>query len=81
VIVCSRAQPLEAGALVVRRCEKDDRDEAIFGDGLDDPTRIDAIQARHVDVEHHEVDRLGTDRVDGLLAAVSLDDRQPARAE
>ena len=59
--------------------EKDDWDEAILRDGLDDSAGIDPVQSRHVDVEHDEVDRLRADRVDRLLAVVGADDRQATR--
>jgi hypothetical protein len=72
---------LDTRALVARRRKKNDRDEAILRDGLDDSARIDSVQPGHIDVEHHEVDGLGANRIDRLLAVACGDDHQPALAE
>jgi hypothetical protein len=79
VIVRSGAQPLDTRTEIARRREKNDRHEAIRGDGLDDFARVDAVQPRHLDVEHHEVDLLCANRVDRLLAVASRDHDQASR--
>ncbi len=81
VVVRAGSKPLNARALIVGRGKKDDRNEAILGDGLDDPARIDTAQAGHVDVEDNQVDWLGANRVDGLLPVAGLDDNQSPCAE
>jgi len=76
VIVRSSAQSLDTRAEVARCGEKNDRYEAICGDGLDDFAGVDTVQPRHLNVEYHEVDLLCANRVDRPLTVSSMDDDQ-----
>jgi hypothetical protein len=69
VIVSAGSKALDARTEISGRREKDDGEEAVFRDALDDSARVDTAETPHVDVEEHEVDRLGTDGVDRLLTA------------
>jgi hypothetical protein len=81
VIVRAGSEALDSRTEISGSREKDHREEAVLRDALDDSARVDAAETRHVDVQEHEVDRLGTYGVDRLLTASGQNDGEPSRLE
>jgi hypothetical protein len=79
VVVRSGAQDTAAHIGCWR--QKNDRDEAIVRDGLDYLAGIDPVQPRHVEIEHDQIDRLSSNRVNSLLATACSNHHQAARTK
>jgi len=81
VIVGAGSKALDSRTEISGSREEDHGEEAVLRDALDDPARVDAAETPHVDVEEHQVDRLGTDRVDRLLTASGQNDGESSGLE
>ncbi len=68
VVVGAGAQPFEHGVAVVMRGQKDQRDVAHAGRGLDPDAGFLAAHARHDEVHQDAVDRLHREQIQRLLA-------------
>ena len=71
VVVGAELEPDHLVELVVAGSEHDDRHGALGPQALAD---LEPIEAREHDVEHDEIDRLGVELLERLLAVAGLDD-------
>ena len=81
VVVGADAQALDAARRVGAHGHEDHGQEPVCRDALQQATRLEAAEARHDDVEQHEVHAAGADALDRLLAVLDEVHRVPGAAQ
>ena len=78
VVVGAQLQAEDLVELLAARRQHDDRDVALGADALAD---LEPVEPGQHQVEHHQVDRLAVDHLEGVVAARGGDHREPGVAQ
>ena len=79
VVVAARLDAAREVRVVLHRGEEDDRDPVLAAQLADAPHDLEAVQARHLHVDQHQVGLLALEELEGLQAVLGLHRLEPRR--